>query len=252
MVKLNYFTKNSAEDIKQLAQFKLYGLVQILYNVRVGDLQKGLRDANGELWIGEVNSQIQKQASSQKSNGMVKAHGEVKAYIEENLTKVRLRSFKRMTEGTEEEQLKEKQRYKRLLSFELLFNNLALLLMVPEMFEEISENIEELQITYQKLGLEQEDAVSGKRSKKKSTPSKAGVDAAQKQEALGVLNDFLISLLAKPQSFLRDVANFTFKQFCTEVSPASLANLLKIVQTPNVEANQMLFGDEDNNQQEAD
>ena len=66
-----------------------------------------------------------------------------------------------------------------------------------------------------------------------------------KQEALGVLTDFLISLLTKPQSFLRDVANFTFKQFCTEVPAASLQNLLKIVQTPNIEANQMLFGEDE-------
>jgi len=43
------------------------------------------------------------------------------------------------------------------------------------------------------------------------------------------------------------VANFTFKQFCTEVPAASLENLLKIVQTPNVEANQMLFGEDDEN-----
>lgn len=45
--------------------------------------------------------------------------------------------------------------------------------------------------------------------------------------------------------FLRDVANFAFKQFCTEITPNSLNNLLEIVQTPNVEANKMLFDQED-------
>jgi hypothetical protein len=40
--------------------------------------------------------------------------------------------------------LREKVHYKRVLAFELLLNNLALLLMIPEMFEEVCENIEEI------------------------------------------------------------------------------------------------------------
>ena len=64
------------------------------------------------------------------------------------------------------------------------------------------------------------------------------------------MTDFLISLLTKPQSFLRDIANFTFKQFCTEVSSKALANLIDIVQTPNVDANKMLFAEGDDNDEE--
>jgi predicted Zn-dependent peptidase len=60
-----------------------------------------------------------------------------------------------------------------------------------------------------------------------------------------VLFDFLVSLLTKPQSILRDLANFVFKQFATEISPKALANLLDIVQTPNVEATKMLFDEEE-------
>jgi len=67
----------------------------------------------------------------------------------------------------------------------------------------------------------------------------------EKQEALNVLFDFLIALLTKPQSFLRDVANFTFKQFCSEISPKALVNMIEIVHTPNVDANKMLFDEED-------
>ncbi len=100
---------------------------------------------------------------------MLKAHSEILSYIDDKLTKVRLRSFKKLTDGTDEEKLREKQRYKRLLAFELLFNNLALLLMVPEMHEEISENIEELQICFANVGLDQEE--TGKRSKKKGNDS---------------------------------------------------------------------------------
>lgn len=64
-----------------------------------------------------------------------------------------------------------------------------------------------------------------------------------------MLTDFLVGLLAKPQSFLRDVANFTFKQFCTEVPAETLGNLLKIVLTPNVEAGIMLYGENDEDKQ---
>lgn len=57
LVHLNYYAKHQSDDIHQLAQFKLYGLVQVLYNVKVGDgVNKGLKSSEGELWINEVNS----------------------------------------------------------------------------------------------------------------------------------------------------------------------------------------------------
>jgi DNA polymerase phi len=71
-----------------------------------------------------------------------------------------------------------------------------------------------------KLNLSSFEEAEGKRSKKKGNTSTPNLE--ERQEALAVLTDFLISLLTKPQSFLRDVANFTFKQFCTEVPAASL------------------------------
>ena len=106
--------------------------------------------------------------------------------------------------------------------------------MVPEMLEEVEAEIEELKIVFQKLGLASSDE-QGKRSKKKTDQT----------EALDILVDFLISLLTKPQSFLRDIANFTFKQFCTQISPKALSNLAGIIQTPNSEANKMLFGEDE-------
>lgn len=130
----------------------------------------------------------------------------------------------------------------------MLFNNLALLLLQPDMFEEIENDIDELKICFQKLGLTTtSDENSGKRSKKKrqkqATPTtKSNIE---KEEALNVLFDFLIALLTKPQSFLRDVANFTFKQFCSQISPKALVNMIEIVHTPNVDANKMLFDEED-------
>ena len=168
---------------------------------------------------------------------MVAAHAECLKFLKDNVTSARLRLQKRASQS-EERALRDKQTLKRLLAFELLFNNLALLLMIPEMLEEVEADIEELKICFTKLGLTTSAAEeNGKRSKKKA--------GGASEEALDVLVDFLISLLTKPQSFLRDIANFTFKQFCTQLSAKALANLVSIVQTPNVEATKMLFDQED-------
>ena len=86
-----------------------------------------------------------------KSNPTVKAHSECMNYVKENVTSFRLKSQKKISNGTEEEQLKEKSRFKKILAFELLFNNLALLLMIPEMLEEIEADIEELKICFTKV-----------------------------------------------------------------------------------------------------
>lgn len=63
LVSQTYFEKNS-DDVKQLAQFKLFGLVQILHKVKIGaegesSPQKGLKNGK-ELWVAEVNHEIQK------------------------------------------------------------------------------------------------------------------------------------------------------------------------------------------------
>ncbi len=95
---------------------------------------------------------------------------------------------------------------------------------------------------------------SGKRSKKSSATKNpnSSTSAQERREALDVLFDFLVSLLTKPQSVLRDIANFTFKQFCTEISQKALANLIDIVQTPNTEASKMLFDEEEIDQEDAE
>jgi DNA polymerase phi len=183
---------------------------------------------------------------------MVKGHSECLTFIKENISAARLRSQKRIQSSqTQEIAIREKQTFKRLIAFELLFNNLALLLMIPEMFAEVENDLEELKQCFTNLGLTSQQS-EGKRSKKGGKGGENHLPAnPQRSEALDVLVDFLISLLTKPQSFLRDIANFTFKQFCTEVSPKALANLVQIVQTPNIEATKMLF-DEDELEEEVE
>jgi hypothetical protein len=68
---------------------------------------------------------------------MLGAHKETLDFIKEQVTSYRLKSLKKLSSTDLEMAVREKERYKRLLSFELLFHNLALLLMIPDMFEEI-------------------------------------------------------------------------------------------------------------------
>ena len=54
----------------------------------------------------------------------------------------------------QEEGIRDKPRFKKLLAFELLFENLALLLIMPDMTQEIWDDIQELKVCYSKLGLD--------------------------------------------------------------------------------------------------
>ena len=54
----------------------------------------------------------------------------------------------------------------------------------------------------------------------------------------------------KQQSFLREMANYVFKQFCAELDSDSLANLITIVSTPNDKAIDMVTDAESSDSQE--
>ena len=57
--------------------------------------------------------------------------------------------------------------------------------------------------------------------------------------------DLLTSMLAKPQSFLRESANNCFKHFCTTcLDNDSISRLLGIVSTPNQEADAYMNGED--------
>ena len=63
-------------------------------------------------------------------------------------------------------------------------------------------------------------------------------------EAKGVLIDLLTSMLAKSQSFLREVANTCFKFFCVDcINENNLMSLLTIVSTANADAGEIMDGD---------
>ena len=94
---------------------------------------------------------------------------------------------------------------------------------IPDDLEQISEQLEEiveLKTCFKNLAL--------------------GAKSEERGEALKVLFDVLVAQLMKQQSFVREMANFVFKQFSAELDAESLANLLNIVSTPNERATDMV------------
>ena len=65
----------------------------------------------------------------------------------------------------------------------------------------------------------------------------------QRKKALAVLFDLLIAQLTKSQSFLREMANYVFKQFCGELDQASLDHLLDIIAKPMEKEQNMVEAD---------
>ena len=56
----------------------------------------------------------------------------------------------------------------------------------------------------------------------------------------------------KPQSYLRDIANYVFKMFCGEMDSESLESLIKIVNTPKGQETDIADSDEDNDDDDED
>lgn len=131
--------------------------------------------------------------------------------------------------------------FKKVVGLEILVYALALF--SPVTPEEAKEDLTEIQLSYEKIDLNQEikEAQSGKRMKIVEE------DVGEKEQAYQILFDFLISLLTRQNSTLREITNFTFKAFCSEINEGSLTNILSILNTPNSEANKILITGEEEN-----
>ena len=112
---------------------------------------------------------------------------------------------------------------------------------LPEDLEQISEQLEEivdLKESFKNLKIGE---VATKKAKQ---------NTEDKTQALKVLFDILTAQLMKQQSFMREMANYVFKQFCAELDSESLANLITIVSTPNDKAIDMVNDEESSDSQE--
>ncbi|CDW85691.1 dna polymerase v-like [Stylonychia lemnae] len=245
LARATYFSQQGdkqSQDIQQLGQFKLFGLVQILHKIKIGTLDKGMKNEK-DLWISEINSQVQKLSQQYKiKSDLLSYHAECQKFIKEQVSSKRLQLQKQIKKN-DEASIKAKAQFKKLIAFEMLFQNLSLLVLIPgekQVADETKQDIEEMKVVFQKLKITEDTQQNGNKRHKKDSK----IDT-QQSEALQVLIDFLISLLTKQQSFLREIANFAFKQFCTQITQASLMNMMEIITTPNIEANKMLFDQDD-------
>ena len=130
-------------------------------------------------------------------------------------------------EKSDERKIKLTAEAKRALALEKMILSFTLVMCLPDDVEQISDNlgqIEELLECFKKLHLGE---IPGRKQPLKSTVTE------ERSEALKVLFDLMISLLAKANSFLREIANYVFKQFCGELDEESLDQILKIISTPN-------------------
>jgi len=87
-----------------------------------------------------LNKIVVASGNKKQLGAVVKAHKDSLEFIDEHISKPRLRAFKASKDpkASDEVKLREKVRYKKILAFELLMNNLSLLLgVVPEMIEEL-------------------------------------------------------------------------------------------------------------------
>eukprot|EP00352_Strombidinopsis_acuminata_P004292 CAMPEP_0176386886 /NCGR_PEP_ID=MMETSP0126-20121128/36303_1 /TAXON_ID=141414 ORGANISM="Strombidinopsis acuminatum, Strain SPMC142" /NCGR_SAMPLE_ID=MMETSP0126 /ASSEMBLY_ACC=CAM_ASM_000229 /LENGTH=135 /DNA_ID=CAMNT_0017754105 /DNA_START=1342 /DNA_END=1749 /DNA_ORIENTATION=- len=113
-----------------------------------------------------------------------------------------------------------------------------MLILLPGDMQQISQSMEELE--------ELKDCfVNLKLGSKKYPLKRTKANDEERAKAHEVLFDLLISLLAKQQSFLRELANFVFKHFCNELDKGTLANLIKIISTPNDEASGFMDDEEE-------
>ena len=80
---------------------------------------------------------------------------------------------------------------------------------------------------FKQLGLGHIESANHNKKAKKET---SGSDSRKK--ALSVLFDLLFAQLIKSQSFVREMANYVFKQFCSELDANSLEHLLEMVTKP--------------------
>jgi len=96
----------------------------------------------------------------------------------------------------------------------------------------------------------QSASTESKNPKKKAKTQPSG-SSEQRRKALAVLFDLLIAQLTKSQSFVREMANYVFKQFCGELDSASLDQLLEIVSKPLAKDENMLEADSSEDEDES-
>lgn len=231
------FTGEMKETLRLQAQFKLFSLVEMLQKIKFGaskDDKKGFVEGTDKLWLAVANAKIHSLIKdSEETATIAKQQKRVLKYLKTEVTPLRVRLF---AEGASQANLERKIKIetdaKKTLAVEKLILSLTLTMCVPGVdmrdLTDTLEQIEDIMECFKQLGLGNEAAASNPKKKAKKETS----ESQQRKKALAVLFDLLIAQLTKSQSFLREMANYVFKQFCGELDEASLDHLLEIVAKP--------------------
>lgn len=234
-------------NIQSHAQFKIFSLIQLLQKIKIGEAaKKGFFTVPDEIdmtVLFRINFSINKvlKANEESQGALAKQHSRLLKWIHKNVSVVRSelisRSQKLAKKETSEASLKVEVASKRALAVEKLLLSLTMVMCLPNQTEteanlenmsQMMQEVEELKECFGNLNL-----ASALESGKKSKKSEAGED---QKEAFKILFDLLLSMLTNPYSFLRDMANYVFKSFCTELDEETLKKMINIVSTSNAEA----------------
>lgn len=190
-----------------------------------------------------VNFSINKvlKANEETQGALAKQHSRLLKWVNKNVSTVRSQlinsSQKLAKKETSEASLRVEVASKRALAIEKLLLSLTMVLCLPNQTEteanlenmsQMMQEIEELKECFGNMDLASV-LEGGKKSKK-------GEQSQDQKEAFKILFDLLISMLTNPYSFLRDMANYVFKSFCTELDEETLEKMIKIVSTSNADA----------------
>jgi len=226
------------QQSNQQSKFRLFQLISALQKIKLSStdgstVKKGFIADGDRLWLQEINLKVLKiLKSDETTKSVAKQHKKILKFVKKSVTSLRKQLFE-TDEKNEERKLKLMVEAKRALALEKMILSFALAMCLPDELEQMSETlsqVEELMECFSKLHLGE---IPGR---KQPINNKQG---EERQEALKVLFDLLISLLAKANSFLREIANYVFKQFCSELDEGSLEQLLKVIATPNEKVAEM-------------
>jgi hypothetical protein len=264
-----FFNEDLSEKLKEFAKDKLFALVDGLHKTKAkAELEESLGGSlglaftntfceNKSLWINEVNKTIGRYAlegnifnsldqvgekEKEDRSKMHKLKQEVhKEFMDfgTEIKKMRKKVFKRIEKVDEANKQKCRALFKKIAGLEILV--FALALFAPVSPEETKEDLTEIQLSVEKIALE--DEIEHARAGKTLKLSPEAQE--EKNQAYQIFFDFLISLLTRQNSTLRDITNFTFKAFCHEMNDGSLNNIISILNTPNVEASKILVTGEE-------
>jgi hypothetical protein len=270
-----FFQESLSDNIKEFAKDKLFAIVEGLYKRKDYKTDENKNEElassleNKSMWVTEINKTIGRYALEGNEFNTIDQTESDKKKKTDNKHKLKLGMFIQIYSLEIHKSFmefggivkKQRKRVYKLLSklgdkekeqkelFHLIFKKAAgleilvyvLALFCPIAPEETQEDLQEIQLSYEKIALEDEIELA-----KVGKTQKVAKDDVERDQAYQILFDFLISLLTRQNSTLRDITNFTFKAFCHELNSGSLSNILSILNTPNMQASKILVaGDEE-------